>query len=462
MAPPSGIAKFDSACAMTQSLARFLHGEDFAGLGQSKIMQTAVKAADYLPRHLRERTFATMGAREGVKPDNVDELDMGEVAQWVTDLYPQRRYPALMIGSSNGALTHLAAALGIPWLPQTILTLIDQKDVHPDDPTKAMETEIETARRFLEANPDSQLHHMHDPSQDRLMLGLITYYRSKYLRLPDAYRAFIDNALEPGGTLFIVECNRRWPTKRLGDRHFFQFGAEGGATEEDYFQGSERVAEYLEHYDSPVRSWNVPEPDTDSPEAEWGFEPALRDELLALAQAQGYRVVRILFDDPEQTSPLIADLYRDWYRSLDLPTRRLVVESFILHEPYWTLRTGSVPFWMTFNMQPSLDNLNRYLDQAEPFDEIYLMLFAHGVDSVGLPSIEAWQAMLARAQSKGELLGLKPQTYPAHFSHFARYTQALCDQVQDRYPAPEPMALDYAEQFIQTHGPAHGVRLEMP
>jgi hypothetical protein len=457
---PDGIAKFDSAAAMTLALARFLEGKDFSGLGQAKPLQALTRQADRLPRHLRERAFAWLGAQEGVARDAVETVDMEAVAAWVTSQYPARRYPAAMIGSSNGALVHVGAALGIPWLPQTVLTLVDQRHVHPDDAVHAMETERETAQRFLDANPDSQLHHMHDPSQDRLMLGLIAYYRSKYLRLPQAYRNFLTDALEPGATLYIVECERRWPTTRLGDRYLYQFGAEGGPSTEEYFHGGERVEAYLRNYGSPFDRWHPPAPDTDSPEAEWGFEPALRDDILRLAREQGYRVQRIRFEDPEDTSGLVADFYRDWYRERELPANRLVIESFVLQEPLWTLRTGSVPYWMTFNMTPSLEHAHRYLDRVEPFDEIYLMLFAHGVNSVGLPPIDAWRGLLQRARDGGDFLGLKPQTYPAHFAHFGRYSQALQKQTAARYPVPPPLPLERFEDYAAARGEGYGVRLE--
>ncbi|HKW91572.1 MAG TPA: hypothetical protein VJX92_06700 [Methylomirabilota bacterium] len=57
------------------------------------------------------------------------------------------------------------------------------------------------------------------------------------------------------------------------------------------------------------------------------------------ARRHGYRVLRILFEQPEDMSPLVADLYRWWYRRLDAADTRLVVDSFILMEPYWTIRT---------------------------------------------------------------------------------------------------------------------------
>lgn len=458
---PKGIAKFDSASAMTLALARCLGGQDFSGLGQPAGLQAVTRGADWVPRRLREFVFAHMGAQEGVKPDEVDTVSCEQIAEWVTQLYPKRHYPAVMIGSSNGALGHINAALGIPWLGQTFLTLVDQKGLDADDAIGAMEAGKEPAARFLDANPDVQLHQMHDPAQDRLMTGLISYFRWKFRRLPQAYREFIRSSVAPGGTVYIVECSRRWPTTRVGERHVYQFGALGGPTTEEYLHGGKRVKEYLKRHNSSYSHWKPPATDTDGPEAEWGFEESLREDILQFARREGYRVVRILFDDPEDTSGLVADFYRDWYHERGMPTDRLVIESFVLHEPHWVMRTGAVPLWMTFNMKPSLEFVEKYLDETAPFEQIYLMLFAHGVDSIGLPDIEEWRQLLNRAGNQGEFLGLKPETYPAHFAHFGRYSQALRDKIPERFDLPEPLPLARFEQFAKEHGaPRYGVRLE--
>jgi hypothetical protein len=198
---------------------------------------------------------------------------------------------------------------------------------------------------------------MHDPNQDRLMVQRMTYFRVKHLRLPEAYAQFLEETLEPGGTLFLVECGLRWPTTRVGERHLFQFGALGGATPAEYLHGGPRVEAYLRRYDSPRRRWDPPEPDGEHPEAEWGFEPALRADVEALARRRGWRLRRIVFDQPEDLSPLVADLHRWWYRRLGRPDGRLLVESFVLLDPYWALRTGAVPFWMVFNVEPSAAGL---------------------------------------------------------------------------------------------------------
>ncbi|MFP5306833.1 MAG: hypothetical protein ACLGI7_13540, partial [Gammaproteobacteria bacterium] len=324
MAPVTGLAKFDSASAMLQALARFLHGKDFPGLSQPAPLRGLVRLADAVPRAARERIFAALGAREGVPPENIAHVDADALAHWATAQYPQHRYPAVLIGSSNGALVHIAAAFGVPWLPQTFLTLVRQRHVHPDDAQHALDAPQAAARRFLEANPDVQLHHLHDPSQDRLMLGLITYFRFKYRRLPAAYVRFLENCLAPAGLIVIVECAQRWPVTRVSDRHFYQFGAVGGPTLDEYFHGSPRVAQYLERYGSPRRRWQPPQANAQSPEAEWGFEPILGEDVEIFARRRGYRVQHISFTDPQEPSAAVADFYRSWHAERGIPENRLV------------------------------------------------------------------------------------------------------------------------------------------
>jgi short-subunit dehydrogenase len=456
---PPGVTKFDSSAAMLRALARYLEGKDFPALGQPRLLQYPVSLANWIPRKARELVFARLGATEGVAPQRIGNVNTAAIAEWATRLYPQRRYPAVMIGSSNGALIHLAAALRVPWLPQTFLTLVHQPGVHPDEPVQAMEAGQNAGHRFLAANPDVQLHHMHDPNQDRLMLAYITYFRWKFRRLPKAYCDFIIRCLEPNGTIIIVECERHWPTTRVDDRYHFQFGALGGPTTDEYFHGGERVEAYLARYRSHRRAWQPPAPDEHKPEAEWGFEPALRGEVVELARARGYRVVVLRFEQPEDLSPPVADFYRGWYRERGLPSNRLLVESFILMEPYETLRLGAVPYWMEFNMEPSLRRIRRYLAETKPFDHIHLMLFAHGVNGVGLPSIQDWRTVLEHAREGGAFVGVDEKAYPAHFAAFGRYHMEL-RKVPARRPLPDPLTLDPFEHFLKTAGTRYRVRLE--
>ncbi len=448
---PGYIANFDSATAMLRATARFLRGEDFPALGLSPGMKPLAKAVNLLPRGGRDATFALGGWNEAISPRRLRQVSAERVARWAVSQYPRRRYPATMVGSGSGAVVHLAAALGVPWLPQTFLIPVSETGVDPDEPKQAMEMGREQAWRLLEANPELQLHHMHDANQDRLMLQYMTYFRVKRRWLGAAYEGFLKDTLSPGGTIFLVECQRSWPVTRIGERHVFQHGALGGASEEEFIRGSERVERYLERYDSHRRRWDSPEPTEEAPEAEWGFAPELREDVERLARDNRFRVVRMVFDEPEHPSPLVADLYRWWYRRRRMPGNRLLVESFIVMEPMWALRTGSAPFWMKFNMEPSAEWLERYLDETEPYDDIGLMLFSHGVDAVGFAPIERWRALLGRARREGRFIGVDENAFPADFATFARYHEDV-RRIPARYPVPGPLTLRQLEAFLDESG----------
>ena len=192
------MAAFDSASAFLTSLSCALHREDFAYLGQSRLKVPLVYASRVLPVPVRRRAYAKASGREGVSPDRLAGIDLEQVATWVTTKYPARAFPAVLLGSSNGALTHLAAACGIPWLPQTMLVPVRRPGADPDDYRAAAEFGVRHAPRLLDRNPGVQLHHMHDANQDALSASQMAYFRVKWRLLPEAYRRFLQERLAPG------------------------------------------------------------------------------------------------------------------------------------------------------------------------------------------------------------------------------------------------------------------------
>lgn len=460
MRAPSYVANFDSSTAMLRATAAHLRGEGFPALGALPryllpVAHPLATAVNVLPQRLRESIYTWSGWSEAVRPEKLRSVSAEEISRWVTGEYPRRRYPAVAIGSSNGALVHLCAALRIPWLPQTFLVPVRRGKVDVDDSRGDLAWGQKHGPALLGVNPDLTLHQMHDPNQDRLMLQRMAYFRVKRTRLGDAYERFLRETLPPGGTIFLVECQKRWPTTRAGERHIFQHGALGGATVEEFFQGGERVREYLKRYGPRRSRWNPPEPDGESPEAEWGFEPALREDVERLAREGGYRLRRVIFEDPEDISPLVADLHRWWYERSGHPADRLLVETFILIEPRLALQSGSVPLWTTFNTEPSLGTVERYLGASEPFEEIYATLFSHGVESVGLPAASRWRTALERAGVLGSFAGVDEQRFPQDYATFARYHAAL-RRIPSR-PAPERLSLEEFNDFLEKRGDRYAV-----
>ncbi|WP_263247719.1 hypothetical protein [Saccharopolyspora rosea] len=453
MEPARAVASFDSATGMLRGLAAFLAGRDVPLLGQAPralepVLSGVLGALNRLPAPVTERLYARTGVTEAVPPARLGELDSEALAEWICDHYPRRRYPVVFLGSSNGALEHLAAALGAPWLPQTLLVPVRRRGVDRDDPRAELAFGREPGRALLAANPTWQLHHMHDPNQDRLMIAGMAYFRLKWLRLPRAYHRFLRERLAPGGVAVSAECGLRWPVTRVGDRHVFQFGALGGAIRDEYFSGGPRVHDLLHRYGSDRDRWDPPPPDDEAPEAEWGFDPAWPADLADAVDGAGGTWRRLRYDHPEALSPAVADLHRAWYRECGIDDRRLLIDSFLLVEPWWTLRTGSVPFWLSFNTRPSLRAAHAYLDSADPFDEIRLVLFAHGTESIGLPPMRDWDRLTSRARRLGEFTGVDPRAFPRDLAVHARAHRDLT-RVRPLHPMPDPVPLERAEDFLR-------------
>jgi hypothetical protein len=101
--------------------------------------------------------------------------------------------------------------------------------------------------------------------------------------------------------------------------------------------------------------------------------------------------------------------------------------------------------------------LEGYLDSADPYDEIYMMLFAHGVDAVGLPPIERWQRILKRGRKRGEFLGVEEQRYPRDFGVYPRYYNELQEKIPARYPVPGPLTQRQLQTFLDGHADRYPV-----
>lgn len=454
---PFGLPEFDSTTVFVRATASYLRGEEFPALGMvSPKLAPLATSLNHLPRAARTKGYTWGGANEGVDPDSLGDVDVEAFREWVVDQYPKRGYPAVLIGSSNGAAVHLAAALGIPFLPQTFL-VPGRRSMGPDEIREDIAWGARHAPALLEENPEVTVRQMHDPNQDRLMVPKLSYFRVKSRVLGVAYEEFLETVLEPGGTVLVLDCGYDWPVIEVGDRHTFQLGGLGGIRPKEYYEGSEKIARFLAEQGADDRRWDVPDPDDTVPEAEWGFEPALTEDVDRLADGRGYDVRRLSFDDPRDLSPFVAELYRDRYDRRGRGTDRLLVQSFALVEPWWTIRTGSVPYWAAFNTRPDAEFLESYLDRVDAYDDIRATLFSHGVDSAGLAPVERWQAVIERAEDRSGFVGVDTEAYPYDVETHVRYHEDLPGEIDDRYPHPPSMGFDRFASFAKAEAGDHGV-----
>jgi hypothetical protein len=315
---PSYITGLDSATIALQSLGRYLHGKDFPAGGIAPSLKTlAAEAVGHLPEELSQSLSTVGGWANASSPNVIDDIRAETMSRWVVSQYPRKRYSAAMIGSTNGAAVHLCAALGMPWLPQTLLVCL-KHGVDPDEPQQASEWAKPFAERVLNNNPDLAVYQMHDPNQDRVKVPGVGYFRLKRTRLGETYKQFLKENLASGATLFLFESQNTWLATRVSDRHFFQFGGMGGLNPEDYFENSPQIRDFLRRNGSTHQYWQPPAPDGWLPEAEWGFEPTLREDVETFAREHGFRVCCVVINHPQEMSPFVAEFYRWWYQQRGL------------------------------------------------------------------------------------------------------------------------------------------------
>ncbi|HSH22812.1 MAG TPA: hypothetical protein VK975_02010 [Acidimicrobiales bacterium] len=446
------VTDFDSSVNMVRALGRFFEGKDHRGLSIGPGSRRLANLASSPPGAHRRRSFVAMGAAQGIPLDRARVIDAEEIAHWVAARYGRGPFDAVVLGSASGAGLHLAAALGAPFLPQTTLVAVRDFATHPDEPVAAMETLACVTRLIARNNPEVSVYHMHDPAQDRPMLQRMAYMRLKRLRLGRAYERFLEERLAPGATVVQLICTRTWRTRTVGERAYFQFGALGGVAEDEYHDPGERIARYLEAEGSPRRDWEPPETDARRPEAEWGWDPALGEDVERLARRYGFSLRCLAMEEPDDLSPFVADFHRWWYRRMGVPSSRLLVESYVQWDPYWVLRLGVVPFWLRFNMEPSYEALGSYLDHTEAYDDIYLNLFSQGLWSPGVVPVQRWRELIeSKAREHAAVIGVDEDAYPIDTGSTLRYQPAF-EALPFRSPIPPPVSPETLDLFLADSG----------
>ncbi|KAF7174055.1 hypothetical protein CNMCM6106_008144 [Aspergillus hiratsukae] len=487
-----GIADFDSASSMLRAIARCLNFRDFPQLGIPTSLAPAMPLTNLLPSYLRDKIYSAVGANEAAE-EVQSTFQAASITESIVSHFPaHQKYPAVAIGSTNGALTHLYAAMGIPWLPQTLLMPVKRpKDAAIERDQLQLSAEMEwgrnAGRALLERNRDIELYHMADPNQDQLMIRRMAYFRVKFTKITEAYRNFLLDALEPDGTIILVRCGLRWPSTKVADCHYFQSGALGGIPAEEVIQGSPAVKEFVESQKSPLTTmgesimgkehktdWNAPAPTPPSegeiPEAEWGYAPGLTEDIVGFAKEHGFRIKYLDYDHPEDASPLVADVYRQRQARLRRPTDSILVESFILMEPWLSIRYNLTPFWTIFSIKPSLERLQEYLKMChgagKPFRDGFIFLFSSGVHSIGLAGVDEWKGLLERHFSSQDrpgkdfgrpgdppklVLGTDEKAFPKDFGFPARYQTELARAVskEAQYVMPPNLPLGEFEHYMR-------------
>ncbi len=440
------VALFDSATVMVRSLTNVLHGRDFKGMNAiPDFLSPFLHVFTWIPRSLRSKLFMYIGRLDALPVDFIPSVNIHLVTSILCSNIPQRRYPAVLIGSPDGALIHACAAMGIPYLPQTLPLILRKPEIDPDDISADMKWAKPRAEQILTLNPDIHISQMLDPVHDRIMSQVLCYFRIKMIHLVESYRNWMSNHLEPGATILISDCRKQWKTVKINDLYTFQLGGAGDLSDDEYWNGSARLESFLKEHNSVRTTFNAPEPDSVSPEAEWGYDARLTGDIVSFAREKGFKTGIISYGEPQDMSAFVADLHKKWFRLLGVPADTLFVESFMYMEPYMALKARLIPYWMYFNTVESATKLHSYLQASssgkkeKPYKNTFLSLFSNGIRTPGFVPVEHWENSVSSASENTILLGVEKNNYPEDFASNLNYYYVLKKNIHADSHLPESM-----------------------
>ncbi|MEE8593466.1 MAG: hypothetical protein V3T03_05005 [Candidatus Bipolaricaulota bacterium] len=323
------------------------------------------------------------------------DLDVRDLAQWCVAQYRDdgRTYDAIVIGSPNGAVAHLAALLGAPFLTTSFGLTFRHDTIDPDNVLSYRETAQVLAETILSNNEsdDFEIVCHFDPIHDRSMVKFVDFLRIKLHELPEIYQAFICERLAPGGKLILINCGYTWPQYGLSDHAFLQVGGLGAIASEDF-----------------TAAWPVEYPIEIRRESEWGCPEAFANAVDAYAEDQGIEVMEITFDHPMDYSRLAYDAY------LACPNVRpqmLLIDCFNHQNPRTNLVTGIPALWLPFNTEEGLSWVDEVLAETQ-LDTIHFTMLPSFVESPDTASLDAWIEVL-QPHGTIDLVGVRPDKFPS-------------------------------------------------
>ncbi|MDG5815135.1 hypothetical protein QA601_08600 [Chitinispirillales bacterium ANBcel5] len=432
--PERYISQLDSSKTLLQALCTYFQGNAFPNAGITPVPNFLAGVVQFLPQWVRSQIYTYGGWWEGIDKKKLSQVQSQDITRWALDHYPGSCYGGLMLGSSNGAAIHLAAALKTPWLPQTVMIPVRRR-CHPDDVWGDKEWGEKVRKVITENNRDLAVYQAHDPIQDRLLMKRVSLFRLKQLQLHPPVYHFLNTKVLSDSPVITIECNHKWPLYTSSERSFFQVGGFGDVRPREYIKGSRRVGHFLRENNSGLSLWTNRGPDTTGPEAEWGFQKSI---LESIRKIKNRTLIRVIFRDPEDLSPFVADLYSFWYGKYGYPeTSQIIAESFCLLEPFLAERYRLLPFWMAFNTSVSLRSLSGYV-KKRTINRILTLLFAPGVKGIGAVSVDQWYEQLISLGAEVYFPGTKKQLYPCDPGFVLRYHDQLKKLLSARPHPPLP------------------------
>ena len=391
-----GVVPFDSGTRVVREVA-----EALTGTGRS-ILESYPRGSEVFlglvslfPENARIAAIDWgMRLSLGHRLDRAAEVSVDALAEWCTAQYPgTERYPVIVLGSPNGAVAHLCALLGAPFLTTSFGLCFRHPTIDPKDLDAYRKTSFAAATEILAANPSESFEIVchYDPIHDRSMVRVADFVRIKLLGLPACYRTFVRDRLAPRGTLVLVNCTYAWPQIELSERVHLQVGGLGGIDPTEY-----------------IEQWEIEEPTALREESEWGCPAAFAAAVATFAAENDHELLQVERAHPAEFSHLAHAAY---LACSGVRSELLLIDTFNHLNPRTNLETGIPGLWLPFNTTDGLAIVEDALTRTEVETAFFAPLpsFARSPDTLPLDALAAAIAPYGNL----EWIGVRPDKFPA-------------------------------------------------
>jgi hypothetical protein len=403
-----------SSPIITRTVANSLIGKHTEIYQFSSIQKILLRIIGGLPQSVSEWIIPRANSNNALTAEVVRSIKTSDLINGRLADYAElnKKYPAITMGIGMGGTTaHLALALGGPFLPQAFVLTLKNGTMTGD--VKAYESLThEIAHHITEKNRDLMSIQHYDPIHDGWLVKRVNHLRLKLIDLPEEYKQFIREKLEPGGDLVYLEGNAKWKRFRTGERNVFQVGGWGDISAEEFIYGSERLSTFSKKEKLKYDHWFLDNfPIEDGAESEWGSEAGLGEALEEFCKEEGFNFLKISYDDPNDFSRLAFNTKQHMLKKQGIDPKGVVVEMFSQFDTEIVDHTALLPFWLIFNTFDSL----RVLEEMSKEFQKDLPVFFSGLSTFSItPDLvlwDRWQEALKSFQMIN--IGARKNHFPA-------------------------------------------------
>jgi hypothetical protein len=391
------------------------------------------------PRTAGASVTDRLGTSNPLPAESLDLLDAEAVAGWFVGHYPRRQYPGVVIGSPHGACAHLAAVLGMPYLPSAFDLKVAWPGGSPDNSFGALNYGSGLSVRLLaRTGAPLSLRQVHDPAARPGPRGWPIHLVARWLDLPDAYRSFLRGCLAPGGRLVVVSDARLWPVLTTGVGVSYQVGRVGsGLQPDDFGRDSDMAAAMIRVAGGEPDMWDPPEA-LALGVAEHGLEPTLVLGIRQWAGGFGAAVQRVLYSRSGALSAGVADVHRVWFALADDVAPRCVIECGRQLDPWNALRRRCVPYWCENATRGCVAGAEWWLAGSPSFHSIDVVPETPGYRFDAFAPLKQWASVACFGETPGLLDPAAACAYPDEPVPPALVTEMLERHPRRDLPVPGP------------------------